>query len=429
MNDVDDIFKSSIDDYYENPSAKVWKGIENNLDKADAEKYVWKLRTPFRLMCCFLMMFAVYTLYNVSFDHANIIERKNGKKPGSSHFKRLFNNDQNLSFDNNVYQKNITNQHSLESQQNGSLIFSYNETKNGSFAKSHEGIQELHPVQMSRSIIPENYFINALLPIKKINAEDNSSSKNLTNAIHKGQKKLFILSPFFSPDIPGSSLYEEYDYDNENKSQICDGEKNTFSFTAGALLTYQLSKKVSLQTGLSFSALFSSLPPKILIAKSENGAVNFEFPSSYGLINLKNANLDHPQIGDSLKLPNNSLFRLNYFTIPFLFKYHLGSKGKCDFNGSVGAGINIITDADAEIRLPANANSNETKETTKEIRGLKNSNYSTMLGIEALYHFSNKTSLSFQPIIRYSITSLNKNVPIKNTPYTIGFMTTVNLPF
>jgi hypothetical protein len=458
MKDFDDIFRSAINAHEENPPAQVWSRIENKLDKDEAAKYRKKYLLFGRIALCLVIFIIAFPLYNTFIyfhnketglakntasskiivnPHRNMQLLPNNTSVISNHDISGLNSSNNIeekiskkntdAAANNIITANNLFEPVIPKRQETSTFYMNSSNKiqhtevirNVLSAKGFTQNQLIH----DESIAANSLNIISEYPLK--NNKSGATKKTQNKAVDESGK--FSLTAFFSPDIAGSKLQQEYNFDNESKSEICNGEKSNFSFTTGALMQYHLSKNWALQSGLTFSTLTASISPKIIFAKQDvDGKIKFQFPTSYGVANIKSANNANPQIGDSLRLSANSYLQLHYFTVPFLVKYRFANKGKLDFNASLGGGVNIITDADMEVMVPVN--SNQIKESIKDIEGIKKSNFSGMLGFEALYHYSKKVSFSIQPVIRYSLNSLNQNVPVKNLPYTFGFMAGVTVP-
>ena len=97
------------------------------------------------------------------------------------------------------------------------------------------------------------------------------------------------------------------------------GKGQIHPYTVGLLAEYRLSKKYSLQAGISLSNSFTSIDSTVVRAMPDNaGTYRFKLATTYGLAEIRRK-LINPQSGDSIRLDDASL-HLQYLTIPVTTK-------------------------------------------------------------------------------------------------------------
>lgn len=263
--------------------------------------------------------------------------------------------------------------------------------------------------------------------LKETPAFDSFNKKQIAVLRKKIKPDRLSLTTIFSPDITGNRLNQQYEYDNQNQQEISQRENTYLSYTMGLLINYNLSRRWLLESGVTLFNSVTSINPSIVRAQQDGtGKYKFKLATTYGLGEISNTYINNPQSGDSIQLANNSTQQLQYITVPVMLKYQ-ASKGRFDFYTSFGIGINFINKGKIIVEVPYNSNS--VKETIPNIEGLKKTFYTGILSVGTAYNISPKIALSFEPTLRYSLTSINQNTPVKDFPYAIGLAGGIKFKF
>jgi len=241
-------------------------------------------------------------------------------------------------------------------------------------------------------------------------------NKQEHQAVQLNSKHDFYLIPFFSYDIVTAHLQEQYKYDNQDQLAVASRERPDPSYTAGILAEYRLSRKYSLQAGISLSNSFTSIDSTVVRARPDNaGTYRFKLATTYGLAEIRRTGIN-PQNGDSIRLDDASL-HLQYISVPVIIKYQI-KPGNFNISGLAGVGINRLTNEKMEVEYVSNAN-NET-EIVEKIEGLKKTFITFIAGAEAGYNINRRMSIGISPTILYSLTPVNEGTPVKTFPITIS---------
>jgi hypothetical protein len=414
---IDHIFFRALNKHNEEPEENVWSAIENDLNRIDAEKYKARytsLRKAFVLTivtasCLVITEVSRFTIY----DHAKndmgnkVTPNKNVFANNGNSKKDARSTDQKINLV--VFNKATetltghaatgasTNDEALTQSDIPEIVFSENE-----------------PVEIIRKLSQSTFQTPALLE-KTVSFSERSDETTTRNETKAKTKHSFYIIPYGSFDHVINKSEEEYEFNHEDASEVEKREKSGISYTAGLLFEYSLSKKISLQSGLSISNSFTSISPTIIKAFRDNsGQYKFKLATTYGLAEIKKTGI--PQSGDSILL-NSASMHLQYFSIPMLMKINL-KPGKFTFSAATGLAVNRIIGDKAQVNF-ATATAHET-ETVEKIEGLKNTFFTIVAGAEASYSINKRIAVGISPGIRYAITSVNKGTPVKTYPVTVG---------
>jgi hypothetical protein len=267
--------------------------------------------------------------------------------------------------------------------------------------------------------------------IQRAKLPNNILSKNsISNFVSAPNKKgimakpfRFSLTLFYSPSLP-SDLIEDDDDDNnrnnnngEDAAHIKRGEHQS-SYSLGASIEYNINRRWSIQSGLTFIQKVSRINPKtVYAADAGNGNIGylFDFSSGYSYLPSK-SNL---VVGDSAQT-SRSTNTLQYLAIPLQAKYTI-TKGKFSFNASLGMAYNVLLKGTLETEV-----ANDTtivNETVNRISGLKNGYVSGLIGFGAEYPLTRKIAVCFNPSFDMAFTSITQGAPVKSYPSFFAFAT------
>lgn len=455
MSDFYKLFKERLESDEQMPPPEAWENIEKELDESLRVKRLYKYSMTLRVAAaCVLILFAV--LQTTDSYHlktgSKYISGNTIKKYSKSSNNKTAALTQDFKGDNTV---TYSSQKTLGKLQSNKTNNNNEVQVNSNISSSQEKQSTLSNINsLSQNIFPAHLNVTAKSlknnstqqklssafyaaandslhlqhdsSIKK--QEDVTSSAGVANHL-KIKKKLpsFSLTAFFSNDINFNNTEQGSDIDYGNESEIQEREANNFSFNVGMLAGYRFSKKWSLQSGLSFSTVNNNIAPCFAKGRDYDGTVKFVLPTTYGLAVIKNNNAGNPpRDGDSLHLFGNSSQKLNYLTVPVLLNYQWFSTKKIELTTSVGIGINFITSS--KFSGSVLRNTNQVKQVTANIDGLRKDFYTGYIGMSAGYNVSKKIILYVEPLLRYSLTSFNKNVPVRNSLNSISLSGGIKIP-
>jgi hypothetical protein len=440
MKNVEEIFQSAYNIYEEEPPDKVWVLIENKLDKEEIAKYRNRYIIMMRVVLCiiFLLLFLkLHDYFNASPAKVSVANKSHTRNLHADSNNIQFNPDRKTNLNTN---KNfsIVQQSLLENFSNQNLSWSLNK-----FRTKTDGIvsvnlqQYVHP-EILNKIISKNPPDEMNLSVEKDlterqfqNKEDKTTNNDFdlhssNKIIYKPKFHEFALTPFVSKNILNNHLVDAFEFDHETVPEINEREKDNKSFSLGVFADYRFSKKWIVNSGLAYITIKNIVTPSFAEAEEYNNSVKFLLATTYGLAQIKNPYMPNPMPNDSFFLSGDSKQQINYITIPAKMKYLLYEKNKLSLYASLGAGINIVTNASLEVGIPDNGN---VKETTAEIGGIKHTFYSGMVGVGADYMINKKIELSLQTEMSRSFTPANKNVPVKNLINNFQLIGGIKIPF
>ena len=243
-------------------------------------------------------------------------------------------------------------------------------------------------------------------------------NKGMQVNLRKSRLLPLSLTLSFSPNAVLTNIKnEEVHYREEDRREIEKEEKRNVSTTFAALVDYRISPKIQLETGITLSSWANHLEPKKIYARpDERGNVNYRFNCSAGYSYLDVNPSTAPASGDSVDALNSNN-KLQYIGVPFLVKYAAGSRR---FNVVPGLGFSANFLTKGQIKTSVTTSNGNVKNVSASIEGLRPMYLSGVANVAFDYSVSRNFSLSLIPRTEFSLSSINKNAPIKTNLYYFG---------
>lgn len=222
-------------------------------------------------------------------------------------------------------------------------------------------------------------------------------------------------------------------------------EQSMVSYSGGVAFAYNLTKKLSIQSGLYYSTVgnkidgigsYSGFRPY----DKTKGDNNFEVVTSNGTIYTENADVFlvdrsgnrvitkyNNDVFDptkaNLSYLNNSLYQnFGYLEMPIFLRYKLIDRA-IDFNLIGGVSYDIL------VNNTVNAHVDGNKYYVGKTEGLNSFLVSSSLGMGLEYSLSEKLSLNLEPTFRYYLSPFNMMVGSKIHPYSFGVFSGLSFKF
>lgn len=223
---------------------------------------------------------------------------------------------------------------------------------------------------------------------------------------------------FYSPDFSGNHIKEDRPrFREDERSEIKRNEDRSSSSTAGLLLQYGLTKKLSIESGITFSKITTDFKPKTIFARpDDNGRVTFRFTCAAGTSNVSVKSAAQPMAGDSIRVRSSSN-SLEYFGVPFTMRYTV-KYGKFALQPGVGFSAFFLTNSNIETTIATN-NGYE-RGANSQIQGLKKNYFNGLISLRASYAISKNIALDFMPQVRLGLSPINKQSPVKTNYHSLG---------
>jgi hypothetical protein len=463
LHDIDELFRSALNDHEEAPSAGAKESLDAALDKKEAEEYkkrfiVWK-----RAALLLLLLLAGFVLYEsglIKNGSGNYTAKKstpaNDKKSGDK--TELINQNKTIPLNTNA-EDIITNQPVIQNN-NGTVsskvistdkqvnqfsqkqeavfsIFTSRPTKKSNVPADYEtDLQTIkHRIesfnnQISKASITELLFkkIFRLSPVavssSPLNPEnENNTVKNTPKKKPNPFKPFWMITPFVSYEQTGYKLDSD---DPLEANVIRHREVHEPSFSGGLLATRQFTDHWGLQSGLVYTSTQIGISPQKMYAlQLPGGDVAYKFITSSGYAYIKLNNGQLPAVGDSITT-SDAKHLLKHISIPLTLKYKIG-KNKLSVSPSAGIEANFITSAKVEVGV--DFASNREVVTLNKLKGIKSFYWSAVTGVEASYQVSKKLSVNVQPVYRFALSPITKNNVVETFPRSFGIRAGVTIKF
>lgn len=226
-------------------------------------------------------------------------------------------------------------------------------------------------------------------------------------------KDKLSLVAYFSPDLTMNYRQNNNEVDDHEEDYNSE-EVSDFSYNAGILAGYDLTKNWTLRFGATYSYLAQIIKPKVAYARmGADGLIHYQFNTSYGSTPLVSDMNYTPVVGDSLKILSNSFQSLQIISIPLIAKYQI-VKNKFSFYAQAGLNGNFIAGERLIISVPGQHQS------VQKIEGLNKFYLGGIAGLGVAYTPYKKLSIMLEPTVRGAITSINKHTPVITRPFSLG---------
>jgi hypothetical protein len=290
-----------------------------------------------------------------------------------------------------------------------------------------------------------------------INAANNTNATIDTNAANKDKSISFFkklmhrLSAdiYYSPDYVKSSLKSNDSYTgsaSKNPADYAD-QAADFSYSTGFNLGFDITKKWSIRSGISFSTFSQSAVYNTIQVISDS--VYKEVHGHHGSSNHQhnehhnhqppNQNNDHHYVihtpcgaidllqeptefshggsqavnGQTVSFKTETSETIHFLYIPVTVRYEFG-KRKLSYFVEGGGAFNLVKKDIVKVTV------NDSYVEDNNFDGLNSFNYSLLLGAGVNYNFYKGLSTFLKPSLRYSITPINDNNPLYSYPYYLG---------
>jgi hypothetical protein len=291
----------------------------------------------------------------------------------------------------------------------------------------------LEPVIPSGDIIANSNSAE----IEKLNlTPGNFLSENSENEINR-----WTVSAMASPNYFSSVSFGKNDASND----LVNSEKPSTSYTGGMTFSYNVNKRISVQSGVYYSSIGQKVTGISSFSGFRNyydakGSSEFSIQTSSGTIVSTNNDIflrDNiaarvltrytidsfdPTKADLIYLNNYVTQNFNYLEIPILLKYKAIDR-KIDINFIGGISYNMLVGNSAFAYVSG------VKRSIGKTEGLSPVNFSSSLGLGFEYNLSEKTSLSLEPTFRYYLTPLGGLVGSSIHPYSFGIFSGLSYKF
>jgi hypothetical protein len=246
--------------------------------------------------------------------------------------------------------------------------------------------------------------------------------------------------------LASPTYYSSFNSGNDGISkQLMESEQPLFSYSGGVALSYKITKRLSIQSGLYYSALgqkveginsFSGFKPY----DNAKGVDNFQVLTTSGTIHTSNPDVFLNAVGSNrliteftndvidpkkanLQPVNTSLNQsLSYLELPVVLRYKVLDR-TIGINLIGGVSYNLLVTNSVYTSLDGN------KYPVGDTKGLNPLTLSSSLGMGMEYKVSDKLSLNFEPTFRYYINPFSVTTGSYTHPYSFGIFSGLSYKF
>ncbi len=281
-----------------------------------------------------------------------------------------------------------------------------------------------------KSVTNENIAINESNPYNPFNESDYeplSKNKNSSKWSLGAQ-----LAPVVSyRDISTNYTGTQHNGTTDTESQLNHSEDALLSYAGGLDLSYGMSNRLSIQSGLYFSR----------IGQVNNDALNFKQEQGEYLLyairtSTGNINVAYEKVPDNIKKfdspkdtitsPNLNnvkvIQNIDLFEVPFMIRYKIINK-KLSISLAGGLTPSYLLRNNTYLQV------NSDKYSIGSASNLNNIIFNSTLGMGIEYLISKKFSVDLEPVFKYSLNPMNKDGDFSYHPYYFSCFTGLRYKF
>jgi hypothetical protein len=433
---IDLVFRNGLKDLEVLPPPGVWEGISPVIAKK-ASPFIWLRVAAIGL----LLLTSGFFIYQYTRNTTNVYENK-------------------------ILAFNVANSPVFYKNQNAEAV-TYFDTKGISLAQNLNFSTSVKKEETT-TVLPDNGLISEyrVVPLKnglnlrKVQPLAQSFSPvkvaSEIKSISVQPADYIALSDYTAPKTPErwsiAAMASPTYYSNFNSGAASDAthmaasEQPVVSYSGGLALSFKISKRLSVQSGLYYSSLGQEVDGINSFAGFQSyvyskGDHNFEVLTTTGTIFINNKDVFLTSGGNdqriitaynndifdpkkaSLNYLNNSIQQnFSYLELPVILKYKIVDKA-IDLNMTGGLSYNMLVGNSVYTVVDG------TKYAFGETKGLNTFMVSSSVGMGMEYSFSDKLSINLEPTFRYYLNPFTGSSSSAVHPYSFGIFSGLSYKF
>ena len=261
----------------------------------------------------------------------------------------------------------------------------------------------------------------------KVDSSNLNAKKDSLVAKNNRKTSRFSIAAFYAPNyftglhLVTNSSYHSYGYNSGNYTK---NNQTQYSYAAGIIVKYDLTSRIGLTLGGTYSTLAYSMVLSTIYARyGANWQLHYMYPTPCGNIEIPNTSNTTLHYGDSIKAPTSCSQVLKFVSIPITIRYQL-TNNRLKLFADAGVSANFVLQEKADITIGATQYN-----ITNNITGLQKINYGYLLGFGVEYGFHPHLNIFMEPSFRGSISSLTQKTSYYCYPYSFNRSTGLSYHF
>jgi hypothetical protein len=309
-------------------------------------------------------------------------------------------------------------------QQNGSATIAYNENTHAAVA------------QKDKKLVNNLIYLDERAPsdaitiplqdkvgndILAMDVEDNSIAQQPGEHVKKGDNappgvkhRVKILPKLSFAMYGGPSIYSPIVVDNNRNDGISAidvkaREQQQYAYNAGVYAGYDISRKLTVQLGVSYRAYRFYIEPSVVYSPSGDVSAAYPIVTSSGTVNMPYISGYSSSGFDTTATAKGSALR-SYISIPLRLKYNFVNNGHFKLYMSGGGSANIL--AYNYIKVHCQNQWGAEDDYMYNISGTRPVNFSFLVGLGAEFAMGRGVKLFVEPSFNGAITATTRNTPV-----------------
>jgi hypothetical protein len=289
------------------------------------------------------------------------------------------------------------------------------------------GVQKQHPTWPAR--LPRHAAFTDKTPSPAASNSSGDASKQGGSNLkrNKWTSRLYII-PTYSINMTSMEVEANESFGpriGREHIEFKETEKTRTTASPGIIAGFELSPRISIQTGISALRNDITISPKqIRAVRDRDGSIRYRLDCSAGSYYIDPKAGSNPSIGDSVKIASSNI-SMRYASIPVAILVNIGGD-RVKLFATAGGEYNILTGKETSTSLSA-ASSDKVQQVRSE--GTRKSYMNGSLGAGVEVRAGKRLSFMLTPQYRFPLSNINEESPVRTSQKTFSITSGLRIGF
>jgi hypothetical protein len=407
--DIDHLFKKSLNNYQQAPPKEVWEKIDHALEEGTKRRTLLNFRIILPAAACFILLFGSLAVLHFRTRRDEPLHKTRYMQPGGS---AQANRQKSSGAPHLLFPQHLIDTLHKKNPMAGTTI---RQAAVGEAFSTGDVLAQATILPIPFELLP-NRASDRLPEHRPLTTDRVNAVKKAPQLIKAPQRDRWAVTGYFSKEFAGYNLVD-HDSTTPSGKEVDKKESSRLSASAGIWVSRRLSRHWVIQSGLIYSVSNGVTEPSTAYAVNYNGKVNFRINTDEGYSYLTPPASTPAQVGDTTTT-DKVTSALHYISIPVMASYRFNLKRFSLLTGA-GVSVNYLISANLQTRIVDAAN--DQVKCTEKMYGLRQANFGVVVKTELQYALSPHYALNFMATFKNSVTAINANTSVSTYPYNLGF--------
>jgi hypothetical protein len=289
------------------------------------------------------------------------------------------------------------------------------------------GVQKQHPTSPARLPRHATFTEKTPSPAASNSSGDDSKQGGSSLKRNKWTSRLYII-PTYSINMTSMEVEANESFGpriGREHIEFKETEKTRTTASPGIIAGFELSPRISIQTGISALRNDITISPKqIRAVRDRDGSIRYRLDCSAGSYYIDPKAGSNPSIGDSVKIASSNI-SMRYASIPVAILVNIGGD-RVKLFATAGGEYNILTGKETSTSLSA-ASSDKVQQVRSE--GTRKSYMNGSLGAGVEVRAGKRLSFMLTPQYRFPLSNINEESPVRTSQKTFSITSGLRIGF